>query len=735
MKNKLIKKSLFIGEAILTSYSQIFFTDNKILATVLVIVSFIDWWTGLSGLIAVITAVALAEVLGYSSVLIRKGLFSFNALLVGLGVGTYFSCGFDVLLLIIIGGAIAFFSTVFLMGLLTKYGLPFLSIPFLLAMWLLLLAFPSFTGITLNTQALYPSNMFFKLGGNTLVVFVDSLTSFFQGTGFDTYFLSLGAIFFQFNIFAGILIAIGLLIHSRINFLFSLVGFFVAFGVYSFLGMYTGSLNYTYYGFNFILSAIAIGGYFLIPSRQSFLWSLLLIPVLVITTIGSDRLFGMFELSVFSLPFNMVMIGVLYAFKTRYDQTRSPILTLFQHKNPETNAYLFDSQPAKKYAAFVSPIRLPFMGQWTVNQGHEGAYTHKEFFRFAWDFIIKDVSSEKEFSGEGLLPSDYFCFDKPVIAPASGTIVAAVNTVDDNEIGITNSLQNWGNTVVIKHDDFLYSKLSHLKKGSIEVKVGDVVLEGQGIGKCGNSGRSPYPHLHFQLQSSSKIGDPTIFWPLSEYIVGDKTKLGFVQKGIPKQQDTISNITTSPILQAAFKWSPGDEFVLSMTTEYEKKIIFSISNKIDIYNQSFLICSKTGAKLYYENNGKTFSALNYIGSKKSALFYFYRSFYKVILCEHSALLVETPFPVHHLYRFPLLTIQDFLVPFGMFLKGNYKLSHEKTDQMFNPQQFKMESQIIGRANHPFFSAQIEVNKNREINIRCDTSKNSKINLKWENKLY
>ncbi len=132
MKNKLIKKSLFIGEAILTSYSQIFFTDNKILATLLVIVSFIDWWTGLSGLIAVITAVALAEILGYSSVLIRKGLFSFNALLVGLGVGTYFSCGFDVLLLIIIGGAVAFFSTVFLMGLLTKYGLPFLSIPFCL---------------------------------------------------------------------------------------------------------------------------------------------------------------------------------------------------------------------------------------------------------------------------------------------------------------------------------------------------------------------------------------------------------------------------------------------------------------------------------------------------------------------------------------------------------------------------------------------------------------------------
>ncbi|MCF6183002.1 urea transporter, partial [Lutibacter sp.] len=410
MKDNLIKKSRILGEAVLTSYSQIFFTGNKILATILLVVSFIDWWTGLSGLIAVITAVILAEVLGYSPITLKKGLFSFNALLVGLGVGTYFSPGLEVLLLIVMGGAIAFFSTIFLMGVFAKYGLPFLSIPFLLAMWLLLLAFPSFSGIALNTEALYPSNMFFKLGGNALVVLVYGLNNFFKDTGFDTYFLSLGAIFFQFNILAGILIAIGLLIHSRVNFLFSLIGFFVAFWLYSFLGMYTGSLNYTYYGFNFILSAIAIGGYFLIPSRQSFLWNLLLIPVLVVTTIGSDRLFSYFGLSVFSLPFNMVIIGVLYAFKIRYNQTNPPILTIIQQKNPETNAYLYHSQPAKEYAAFTMPIRLPFMGKWTVNQGHEGRYTHKEFFKYAWDFIIKDETSGKEYSGDGLLLSDYFCY-------------------------------------------------------------------------------------------------------------------------------------------------------------------------------------------------------------------------------------------------------------------------------------------------------------------------------------
>ncbi|KGL64007.1 urea transporter [Polaribacter sp. Hel1_85] len=735
MKNDLLKKSAFIFEATLTSYSQIFFTENKILASILVVVSFMDWWTGLSGLIAVLTAIGFSQLFGYSEVLIKKGSYSFNALLVGLGIGTYFLPGFEILLLIVAGAAIAFFSTVFLMGSFTKYGLPFLSVPFLIGMWVLLLAFPSFSNISLNMETLYPSNMYFKLGGSVLVSVVDGLNSLFVDTGFDTYFLSLGAIFFQFNLLAGVLISIGLLVHSRVNFLLSLVGFFIAYWMYSILGMYSGSLNYTYYGFNFILSAIAIGGYFLIPSRASFFWSLVLIPVLVVATIGSDRLFSFFELSAFSLPFNVIMLGMLYALKIRFDQTKQPILTLVHQKNPETDAYLYDSQPAKKYAAFIAPIRLPFMGKWTVNQGHEGVYTHKGFFQFAWDFIIKDSITNKEFSNNGYLVTDYFCFDKPVIAPAFGTVVAVVNTVEDNVIGATNTLQNWGNTVVIKHEDYLFSKMSHLKKGSIKVNIGDVVVEGQTIGKCGNSGRSPYPHLHFQLQSTAVIGASTIFWPISEYLKGNDLKLNFVEKGIPKNQETLSNISTSPILQAAFKWSPGDEFTLKMTDENDKETVFVIRNEIDIYNQSYLVCLETKAKLYYENNGKTFSSENYIGSKKTALFYFYRSFYKVVLSENIDVSVKTRFPIHHLYHFPVLTIQDFLVPFGIFLKGNYNLLYKEPEQTFNSQKVELQSKIVGRNSQHLFSADIVIHKNKEMSIQCNTSDKLKMILKWENKFY
>ena len=731
MKKAIIHRSIFFGEAILKSYSQVFFAESKILATILLVVSFLDWWIGLSGLIAVLISIVLAEILGYDSITIRKGLFSFNSLLVGLGIGTYFLPGPEVLLLLIIGSAFAFFATVLLMGILAKYGLPFLSFPFLIGIWLLLLAFPAFTGIELNADALFPSNMLHRLGGNFLVNIVDFLHATFLHTGLDTYFLSLGAIFFQFNMLAGVLIAIGLLIHSRIHFLFSVFGFFVAYWFYSFFGMYSGTLNYTYYGFNFILSAIAIGGYFLIPSRQSFLWSMFLIPVLVVTTIGSARLFSFFDLSVFSLPFNVVVIGVLYAFKIRYDQTRPPILTYIQQRNPETNAYLFNSQSAKEFTSYTFPIRLPFIGKWTVNQGHDGKFTHKDFYKYSWDFVINDPASAKEFEKGGLRLADYFCFNKPVTAPAPGVVVAVVNNVDDNEVGQTNTLQNWGNTVVIKHGPYLYSKLCHLKKGSVEVSINETVSEGQEIGKCGNSGRSPYPHLHFQLQTSPTIGSPSILYPLSDFIADQKAHPQFFTKGIPKENDSVNNIQVSSLLHNAFKWNPGDHFELDFIKK--KTLTYSIINEVDSNNQSYLHCLKSNAKLYYSNNGKIFTALNYAGSQKSPLFYFYSALYQVVFSHENTLSVTSRFPVHHIYRFPLITLQDFLIPFGFFLKGNYQLHYKEAEEVFNQKEVKLHSSLSGINNKVLFSSRITVNKNKGIKFSVK-SPDAKIELRWSKKL-
>jgi hypothetical protein len=46
------------------------------------------------------------------------------------------------------------------------------------------------------------------------------------------------------------------------------------------LALNIAELSYGYIGFNFILTAIAIGGFFIVPSKYSFLWVILLTPII-----------------------------------------------------------------------------------------------------------------------------------------------------------------------------------------------------------------------------------------------------------------------------------------------------------------------------------------------------------------------------------------------------------------------------------------------------------------------
>ncbi|MDD5418167.1 MAG: M23 family metallopeptidase [Candidatus Nanoarchaeia archaeon] len=60
-----------------------------------------------------------------------------------------------------------------------------------------------------------------------------------------------------------------------------------------------------------------------------------------------------------------------------------------------------------------------------------------------------------------------------------------------------------GNFIVILHDNHLVfgTKYDHLKNGSITVKPGDVVKQGDIIAMAGSSGNSEGPHLHFEVWS------------------------------------------------------------------------------------------------------------------------------------------------------------------------------------------------------------------------------------------
>lgn len=114
-------------------------------------------------------------------------------------------------------------------------------------------------------------------------------------------------------------------------------------------------------------------------------------------------------------------------------------------------------------------------------------------------------------------PDDgYPAFDQPLLAVADATVVRVRDGQRDHRSrdtwpalpymfleGIVRSLGGArrviGNHVVLDLGDGVYAAYAHLRRGSAEVREGDRVTVGERIGRCGNSGNSSEPHLHFQL--------------------------------------------------------------------------------------------------------------------------------------------------------------------------------------------------------------------------------------------
>ncbi len=679
-------------EAQLAAYAQIFFSRSKLLAWLLLGVSFMDLYAGIAGFLAVLVSNILASVMGYGKVQLKTGLFAFNSLLVGLGTGLFFQPSWQLYFVIIMLAVLTFFLSITLQAWFGKYGLPFLSVPFLFGIWIVLLAAGQFHEIGISQRGIFVANEIYALGGKTILDLYTFAGNLPIPHSFRIYLLSLGAIFFQYNILAGWLIALGLLITSRISFTLSLLGFYTAYWFYFIIGADINSLQYSYIGFNFILTAVAIGGFFLIPSRMSYLWSIVLLPVVVLVTISSMEILKHFSLSVYSLPFNLVVILFLYALKLRTRAGGELVEPVLQLYSPENNLYFFNNAKLRFKDLQFFPVRLPFWGEWTVSQGHNGEYTHRENWKHAWDFVIEDENGQ-EFRNFGKNLSDYYTYEKNVIAPADGIVVNVADGIPDNAVGEVNTLQNWGNSIVIKHTEYVYSQLSHLKAHTLKVRKGDFVRQGDILGLAGNSGRSPVPHVHFQLQTSPYIGSPTLDYPLSYYIAREGKQYRFCTFEKPQKGEIVSNIKTHPILERLLKYVPGEKLRFVYKKDgIEQKISWEIG--VDAFNQTYFYDADSHSFAYFYNDGLIHYFKNFAGDKTSLLYHFYKGFYRIQAGYYRGMSLEDELPIHHAFASWRKFLQDWIAPFYRFLKAKYYVTYDESDDELFPTEITFHSEVV-----------------------------------------
>jgi len=112
--------------------------------------------------------------------------------------------------------------------------------------------------------------------------------------------------------------------------------------------------------------------------------------------------------------------------------------------------------------------------------------------------------------------TSYLGYGQPVIAAADRKVVnAPFNDVRDNPnvpkdppmpFGPRGTLDEaLGNHVVQQIGPGVFLAYMHMMPGSVLVKEGQLVRQGQMLGQIGSSGNSNTPHLHFQVYTTPTI--------------------------------------------------------------------------------------------------------------------------------------------------------------------------------------------------------------------------------------
>jgi hypothetical protein len=155
-------------------------------------------------------------------------------------------------------------------------------------------------------------------------------------------------------------------------------------------------------------------------------------------------------------------------------------------------ASLESTQPS---ATVRVPFTVPMRVLWGGNEleyNYHAAYPDQ---RWAYDLTVdpQQLGSDKL--------EDYGCWGKDLVAPAAGRVQLAHDGEPDVPPGPpSNSKAPFGNFVSLELSSGTFLVLGHLQQGSILVRTGDQVTEGQALARCGNSGNTSEPHLHLHHQ-------------------------------------------------------------------------------------------------------------------------------------------------------------------------------------------------------------------------------------------
>ena len=649
------KQFKLLVDNLLFSYSMLIFIRSRLVGVMLVGITLLNLNLAFSGIISWITTLIFARLIGIRKNDLVHTIYTYNSLIVGFAIGFLFKISMLSLLMTIGTSVLTVMLSHALYSILTyTYKLPVLNIPFFLVSTIIYLASSRYSSLFVDS--------FYSFEGLN----IDYLPLFLQGL-----FRTTGTIMFMPYDITGILILIALFCFSTISFFLCVTSYY--FGIWC-LALLKGSFYHVYFNFssfNFILIGIALGGIFLIPSRRSYLIALTGVFISVFILDAVSVVWSVFRIPVLTLPFNIVVLLFIYVLRN----IDFPFMNNYLQDSPEKSLSIYLNF-TRRFDRITPQPNLPFIGEWTVYQSFEGEWTHQGSWKYAYDFVITDTN-QQTYQNQGLSLTDYYCFEKPILSPIGGTVIDAYDGYKDNPIGAVDKHHNWGNYIIIYSPFGYYVEISHLQEQSLKVQKGQTVTTGMVLGNCGNSGYSPQPHIHMQLQYWPRLGSETIYFYYSNCMTSEKVILG---NTILEQNTQIEPLTFSRKLNAILTFILDDTFIYKLVINDKMIKIITLVVKMAPDGTYYFDCKETNDKLFFGIEHQRFVLYTLDGKKDSPLAYIFAAMPFIPICIDKDMTWHAILPSNIL--FPIRGYQLFLQSFNHALhqvSGTYHFSNNNRE--------------------------------------------------------
>ncbi len=256
----------------LRGIGQVVFQNNPLSGLIILLgILFNSWIYALICLVGVIASTLTALLLKADKALVRDGLYGFNGCLVALALIAFTSADFQsgalpspaMAVYLVCGAAFSTLAFAAIGAVMAPYKVAPLTMPFVLVGWLLLFAILKFDAIDAGPMAKPVSPEQFSYAAPYL------LPTWYMGIG-----TAIGQIFFQDNWITGYIILSAIALNSRISAMMGLLGAATGALVAALFGGPEGAIRDGLFGYNAALTAMALGGFFLVLNWSSFFYAL-----------------------------------------------------------------------------------------------------------------------------------------------------------------------------------------------------------------------------------------------------------------------------------------------------------------------------------------------------------------------------------------------------------------------------------------------------------------------------